>query len=260
MIAVSNSQTLEVIALCTSRLLASMLFILSVAVVPTVAAADSAPLLVRCGTDSKCGKGYECVISSRFGRGGVCVPKSEAGSDDDDACLHRANCAAAAALRRVCPGCVITPIMTCGGVPSSGSSDPWYREHWERLKDCLTPTPEQIRASAVQSVRPSSQQADRKGPIEIEEGPDLDVYFNQWNINVPAAWAASRNRDPSELDRRKGRLENALDHLSEFNAPCPINNIDVDGTATLIAGTCGAFRNPDPTKRPPSMNYPRTAH
>jgi hypothetical protein len=232
--------------------------ILSIARVQTVAAADLQPQLSRCRTDSECRKGFKCYVQvPGIGLEGACVPRGPSGPDDDEqVCLHKANCAAAAALRRVCPGCIITPIMTCGGVPAS---DAWYRERWERLKDCLSPTPEQIRA-AVPVARTSSPRPHRVK--EIQEGPDLNDNVNQWNIQVPAAWAVSVNKDSLEkLNRHKGRLENTLNRLWEFNAACPINEEDIRSrttTSRLIAGTCGGFRNPDPTKPPPSLMYPRT--
>jgi hypothetical protein len=149
--------------------------------------------------------------------------------------------------------------MTCGGVPAS---DEWYRERWERLKDCLSWTPEQVRASAVPTVRTPSRKPNSGGPIEIQEAPDLNDNVNQWNIQVPAAWAVSGNEDSLEkLSQRKGRLENALNRRWEFNAACPINEVDIGDritTSRLIAGTCGGFRNPDPTKPPPSLMYSRS--
>lgn len=250
----------RVCALDGWKLLACALITLSFARVQAVAAADLQPQLARCRTDSECRKGFKCFVQAPgIGLEGVCIPNGPSGPDDDEqVCLHKANCAAAAALRRVCPGCIITPIMNCGGVPAS---DAWYRERWERLKDCLNPTPEQIRA-AVPAVRTPSRKPNPSGPIAIHQLPDLNVNVNQWNINVPAAWADSGNEDSKEkLNRRKGRLENALNRLWEFNAACPIYEEDI-GTRTttnrLIAGTCGGFRNPDPTKPPPSLMYPRT--
>jgi hypothetical protein len=242
-------------------LLAWVLVTVSIANVRTVAAIELPPrlLTLRCGTDSKCGKGYECVIPAPgIGSEGFCVPKGYSNSNhDEEECLHKANCAAAGALRRACPACAITPIMTCGGAPSS---DAWYRERWERLKDCFNPTPEQVRASAVPTVRTPSRKPNPGGPIEIQQAPDLNVNVNQWNIRVPAAWAGSGDEDSSEkLYRRKGHLENTLSRLWEFNAACPIYEEDIGTTATTtsqIAGTCGAFRNPDPTKPPPSLNFP----
>jgi len=241
-------------------LLAWALITLSIASVQTVAAADLQPRLSRCGTDSKCRKGFKCFVQvPDVSQEGVCVPNGLSGSNDDEqVCLHRANCAAAAALRRVCPACVITPILTCEGIPSSNA---WYRERWERLKDCLTPTPEQIRA-AVPAARTSSSRPNPNGVIEIPEAPDLNANVNQWNIQVPAAWAGSGNEDFSEkLYRRKGRLENTLNRRWEFNAACPIYEEDI-GTRTttsrLISGTCGGFRNPDPTKPSPSLMYSRS--
>lgn len=246
--------------LCDCLILAWVLVTLSTARIQTVGATDLPPRLSRCGTNSKCEKGYECFVQAGIATEGLCIPNAYSGSDrDEEACLHKANCAAAAALRRVCPGCVISPVMTCGGIPSS---DTWYRERWERLKDCLAATPEQIRASAVRAVRTSSQRPNPKGSIEIQQAPELNVNVNQWNIQVPPAWAESQNQDSSEkLYRHKGRLENALSRLWEFNAACPIYEEDVGESTTttrLISGTCGGFRNPDPTKPPPSLNYPRT--
>ena len=242
-------------------LIAWALITLNIASVQTVAAADLQPRLARCRTDSECRKGLKCYVQvPGVGLEGACVPRGPSGPDDDEqVCLHKANCAAAAALRRVCPGCVISPVMTCGGLPPTNT--PWYRERWERLKDCFTPTPEQIRA-AVPVARTSSPKANPNGVIEIQQLPDLNANFNQWHINVPAAWADSGNEDSREkLYRRKGRLENALNRRWEFNAACPINEEDI-GTRTttsrLISGTCGGFRNPDPTKPPPSLIYSRT--
>lgn len=203
------------------KLLAWALITLSIARVQAVAAADLKPSLSRCRTDSECRKGFKCYVQvPGIGLEGACVPRGTSGPDDDEqVCLHKANCAAAAALRRVCSGCIITPIMTCGGVPAS---DAWYRERWERLKDCLAPMPEQIRA-AVPIARTSSPRRHSNGAIEIQEGLDLNDNVNQWNIQVPAAWAVSGNEDSLEkLSRRKGRLENALNRLWEFNAACPI--------------------------------------
>jgi len=247
----------------TWMLLAWALISVSIVNVQSVAAADLMPHLLtqRCGTDSKCGRGYECVVRyPELGSEGFCVPKGYSNSNlDEQDCLHKANCAAAKALRRVCPACIITPILTCGGVPSD---DAWYQERWARLKDCLTPTPEQIRASAVPTVRTPSRKLKPGGPIEIPKAPDLNVNVNQWNIRVPAAWAVSQDQVSSEkLYRRKGHLENKLSPLWEFNAACPISEEDI-GTRTTteseIAGTCGVFRNPDPTKPPPSLMYSRS--
>jgi hypothetical protein len=238
-------------------LLACALITLSIARVQTVAAADLQPQLSRCRTDSECRKGFKCYAQvPGIGLKGACVPRGPSGPDDDEqVCLHKANCAAAAALRRVCPACVITPIVTCGGVPSS---DAWYRERWERLKDCLSWTPEQIRAAVVPTA---SQTPNPKGLIVIEQMPILSVDVNDWNIHVPGAWYNPRNEDRSGLYQREGQLQTKLSRLWEFNAACPINEEDIRSrttTSRLIAGTCGGFRNPDPTKPPPSLMYPRT--
>jgi hypothetical protein len=235
-----------------------MVVILSYERVRAVAAAELPGLSTSsCTTDSNCEKNYKCFVQDRA-NSDFCIPKDYYGSDhDEEACLHRANCAASAALRLVCPACILTPILTCGGVPAS---DAWYREHWEPMKDCFTPTPEQIRASAVHWDRRKSYRVKRGGPIEIERPPDLGIMVNDWNISVPAEWAGPRSDEAStkELYRRKGRVENALNRRWEFNAACPIYDEDI-GTRTykqsFIAGTCGAFRNPDPRKPPPSLKY-----
>jgi hypothetical protein len=225
-----------------------------------------------CATDSNCKKNYKCFVQDGT-NSGFCIPKDYYGSDrNEQTCLHRANCAAAAVLRHVCPACILAPILTCGGVPAS---DSWYREHWESMKDCFTPTPEQIRASAVHWDSCLSHRVKPGGPIEIDQGPDLGIYVNEWNITVPAEWACPRSDEASrkKFYRRKGRVENALNRRWEFNAPCPIYDEDIETRTSsrttiagvidtfsatnesYIAGTCGAFRNTDPTKPPPSLKF-----
>lgn len=150
-------------------LFACALVTLSVAKPQMVVAADTRPLLStsRCGTNSKCGKGYNCFIERGMGSEGACIPKTySASNENEEVCLHTANCAAVAALRRVCSGCIISLVLTCGPVPSIET--PWYRERIERFRDCLHPTPDQIRASTVRSL---GERQNSRGLTEIQQMP-----------------------------------------------------------------------------------------
>jgi hypothetical protein len=252
-------------------LLAWIVVVLISARIPRAAAQPLPGLSTsNCATDSECQKNYKCFVQDGV-NSGFCVPTEYSGSKrDEEVCLHRANCAAAAALRHVCPACVLTPIFACGGI--TGIQAEGTGNIWARFKDCFTPTPEQIPASTVQRdpIRAhsvgerSNQNVNRGGPKAIEQLPDLGIYVNAWNITVPAGWAGSwstnhwSKKSKKELYRRKGRVEQAVSHLWQFNDPCPIFDEDMSdngGSSSLVAGTCGAFRNPDPTKPPPHLTY-----
>lgn len=208
-----------------------------------------------CQRDADCQAGYSCFVQQGPVAKGVCIPKVYAASDaDDEECLYRATCAAAAALRRVCRECFLFPILSCDGIPPTNTM--WYQKRWRRFaRGCLRPSPEQIEASKMPRA---TKRRPPKAPIEHQQAPDFGVHVNGWTVNVPAFWAGPEQTDWSTLHQREDRLQRTLAQLPQFNPACPTVILTAkpgSGTATVASGICGAFRNPDPSKTPPSVTY-----
>lgn len=206
----------------------------------------------RCRTDADCGGAYNCFLNNGLNHG-VCIPTIYAASDtDDEDCTYKATCTAAGALHRICPECVLEPMLTCDGIRDIAT--PWFQERWTRfVQGCLKLTPEQKAASKPPSLK---ARRGRGGIIEVPQMPSLGFGVNGWGINAPPSWAGSEMADWSGLYERQGQLQKKLSTLSEFKAACPSSAIDATtNVVTVTAGTCGGFRNPNPTGPPPSVTY-----
>ena len=212
---------------------------------PSVAAPSTVGAF--CSSDTDCDRESSCVAPRGAGSLDVCVPTTAAASNaDDEECVYQAICRAAVALRRACADCILEPLVSCNPIPAD---DAWYRKRWDRLEaTCLKRTPEQ---DAAQKALSDFRKAPRDSADIMQ--PDLNLWITGWSIDVPISWAGSGDESGRlRLDKSKAKLSQALARLAEFNFLCPV--FESEGNKTdLIAGICGGFRNPNPTKSPPRV-------
>jgi hypothetical protein len=203
---------------------------------------------MSCRSDTECQSDLSCFIS--LGPEGFCIPKAYAATDDDEEeCLYRATCNAAEALRKLCPACILYAPLTCSRVTYS-TDTPWYKTMRARQKrfeeTCLKLRPEQIAEPETLESRK------HQGRRRIRPDERTPILMDWWSVLLPLSWFD----DESHFDERARRLAIALEHVPAFNPPCP-DGLTIGNTATVIAGQCGRFRNPDPTKPPPKIQLRR---
>ena len=204
-----------------------------------------------CKSDADCGAGGTCFVQVPE-LGGFCIPHHYVFSDADDAhCTYRVNCSAAEALRKLCPGCYLEPIVACRG--SSVTQDEAENLKKRLRATCLKPTSEQKHEwDAVH--RKMVAAAKRWQGCCPPPALDPSVQANDWLVDPPLPqWPD----DTFAFQQSKEQIQRLLYQTRAFNPVCPtLPTFGRDGW-TAVAGTCGVFRNPDPSSVPPVIIYER---
>lgn len=167
---------------------------------------------MSCRNERDCQSGLSC-FEAVPGQPGFCIPNAYAASDnDEEECLYRATCAAAEALRKVCPECVLLGPYTCSRV-TQGINTPWYKDmqrRQERLASgCLKLRPEQI---VPETSDPNELLARRRAYASVAQNTSV----NGWGISVPLWWL----EDPPHLNERTRQLWKTLEDVPAFSPPC----------------------------------------